>query len=128
LSKLALLLALVSASALAQHMEPGQWEFVSEVALPGLPPQQSASSACLDREQARDPMQWSQGARLPSDCRVATLKLGPDHSAWQLECPVSAMRGAGRATISRNSMQSELKMTGGVTTKTRGRRLGPCKP
>lgn len=109
-------------------MEPGQWEFVSEVALPGLPPQQSASSACLGREQARDPLQWSQGARLPSDCHVATLKLGPDHTSWELECPASAMRGAGQAQISRNSMQGELKMTGGVVTKTRGRRLGACKP
>lgn len=109
-------------------MEPGQWEFVSAAGLPGMPPQQAASSACLSREQARDPLQWSQGARLPSDCRVATLKLGPDHTSWALECPVSAMRGAGRAQISRNSMQSELKLTGGVTTKTRGRRVGPCKP
>jgi hypothetical protein len=38
------------------------------------------------------------------------------------------MRGAGRAQISRNNMSSELKLTGGVLTKTRGRRLGPCKP
>jgi Protein of unknown function (DUF3617) len=123
-----LLLALSSAAAQAQHMQPGQWAFVATVALPGLPPQQSASGACLDREQARDPMQWSQGARLPSDCRVAMLKLGPDHASWELDCPASAMKGAGRAQISRNSLQSELKMTGGVVYSTRGRRLGPCKP
>jgi Protein of unknown function (DUF3617) len=128
LRKFILLLAFFSARAQAQHMEPGQWEFVSEVALPGLPPQQSAAAACLDRDQARDPLNWSQGTRLPSDCRVATLKLGPDHTSWELDCPASGMRGAGQAQISRNSMQSELKMTGDAATKTRGRRLGPCKP
>jgi hypothetical protein len=37
------------------------------------------------------------------------------------------MRGAGRAQISRNNMSSELKLSGGVRTRTRGLRLGPCK-
>jgi hypothetical protein len=73
-------------------------------------------------------MHWSPGARLPGDCRVGTLKLGPDAHAWDLECPVSGMRGAGKAQMSRASLHSELTMSGGVTTKTRGRRLGPCKP
>ena len=110
-------------------MEPGEWEFVSEIAMPGLPrPQQSGYRACLTPEQARDPMYWGGGAQVPSDCRVATLKLGPDYTSWTLACPASNMRGAGRAQISRNSMSGELKLTGGVGTKTRGRRLGPCKP
>lgn len=126
---LVVMLAFFAASAHAQRMEEGEWEFVSEIAMAGLPrPQQSASSACLSREQARDPLHWTPGARLPSDCRVSTVKLGPDATSWELECPVSGMRGAGKAQVSRGSMSSELKMTGGVATKTRGRRLGPCKP
>ncbi|MDH5578787.1 MAG: DUF3617 domain-containing protein [Betaproteobacteria bacterium] len=125
----ALLLALFAASAHAQRMEAGEWNFVSEIVMPGLPrPQQSASTACLSREQARDPLHWSPGARLPSDCSVGTVKLGPDATSWELECPQSGMRGAGKAQISRGSMSSELQMTGGVRTKTRGMRLGPCKP
>lgn len=113
----------------AQSLEPGEWEFVSEIAMAGLPrPQQSATVMCLSLEQARDPLHWSPGARLPSDCRVSTLKLGPDATSWELECAVSGMRGAGKAQISRGGMNSELQMTGGVRTKTRGRRLGPCKP
>jgi hypothetical protein len=124
-----LLLAVFSAGAQAQRMEEGEWNFVSEIVMPGLPrPQQSASTACLSREQARDPLHWSPGARLPSDCRVGTLKLGPDATSWELECPRSGMRGAGKAQISRGSMSSELKMSGGVATKSRGQRLGPCKP
>lgn len=110
-------------------MEPGEWEFVSEIAMPGLPrPQQSGYRACLTPEQARDPMYWGRGAQVPSDCRVTTMKLGPDYTSWELECPASNMRGAGRAQISRNSMSSELQLTGGVRTKTRGQRRGACKP
>jgi hypothetical protein len=126
---LLVLLALAATSAQAQRMEPGEWEFVSEIAMPGLPrPQQSGYRACLSAGQARDPLYWGRGAQVPSDCRVATMKLGPDDTSWELECPASGMRGAGRAQISRNSMSSELKLTGGVHTKTRGRRLGPCNP
>jgi hypothetical protein len=126
---LLLLLALVATSAQAQRMEAGEWEFVSEIVRPGLPrPQQSGYRACLSAEPARDPMYWGRGAQVPSDCRVATLKLGPDYTSWELECPASSMRGAGRGQISRNNMSSELKLTGGVVTKTQGRRLGPCKP
>jgi len=126
---LALALVLVSLPALAQRMEEGEWEFVSEIATPGLPrPQPSGYRACLTREQARDPMYWGRGAQLPSDCRVSTLKPGPDSTSWELDCPASGMRGAGKAQISRGSMQSELRLSGGVHTKTRGRRLGPCDP
>jgi hypothetical protein len=126
---LALVLALAASSAYAQRMEDGEWEFISEIAMPGLPrPQLSGYRACLTREQAKDPLFWGRGAQMPSDCRVTTLKLGPDTTSWELDCPASNMRGAGRAQISRASMSSEVKLTGGVVTKTRGRRLGPCKP
>jgi hypothetical protein len=126
---LLVLLAFFAASAHAQRMEEGEWEFVSEIAMPGLPrPQQSGYRACLTREQASDPLYWGRSATVPSDCRVGTLKLGPDYTSWELECPASNMRGAGRAQISRNNMSSELKLSGGVATKTRGRRVGPCNP
>lgn len=126
---LLLLLACVATAAHAQRMEEGEWEFVTEIATPGLPrPQQAGKQACLTRDQARDPLHWAGATRLPSDCRVGTLKLGPDVTAWDLECPASGMRGAGRAQISRNSMSSELELTGGIRTKTRGQRLGPCTP
>jgi hypothetical protein len=126
---LVLALAFVTAGAHAQRMDEGEWAFVSEIAMPGLPrPQQSASRACLTREQARDPLFWSPGARLPADCRVTTVKLGPDATSWALDCPASGMRGAGKAQLSRGSLSSELQVTGGLRTKTRGQRLGPCTP
>jgi len=124
-----LLLAFAAASVHAEKMEEGEWEFVSEIDVPGLPrPQQSGYRDCLTREQARDPLYWGRSARVPADCRVTTVKLGPEYTSWELDCPTSNLRGAGRAQISRTGMSSELKLSGGVATKTRGRRLGPCKP
>jgi hypothetical protein len=123
------LLALASSSAIAQSLAPGEWEFVSDIAMPGLPrPQQSASLACLAREQAKDPMHWGRGAHLPSDCRVVSQKLGPEATSWQLECPASGMKGAGKAQIGSSTMTSELQLSGGVRVQTRGQRRGPCKP
>ena len=126
----ALALALASSGAVAQQVEPGEWDFVTDVAMPGLPrPQQSGLRTCLSREGARDPLRWS-AHRLPSDCRVATLKLGPDTVSWELECPGSGMRGKGNARLGKGSMQAETQLGGGASvdmrTKTQGRRLGPC--
>ena len=122
-----LALAFVAGAAHAQRMEPGEWEFVSEVGLPGMPSQQTAYRQCLTAEQARDPMAWNRGQRLPADCQVSE-KLGPGSMSWEIECPSSGLRGAGKAQLSAASMSSELTMSGGVTTKTHGNRVGPCKP
>ena len=122
-----LALALAAVSAHAQRMDAGEWEFVSEVALPGMPPQQTAYRSCLTAAQARDPLSWDPSQRLPSDCQVSE-KLAPGGVSWEIECPTSGMRGAGKAQFSASSASSELKMTGGVVTKTRGNRVGPCKP
>ena len=126
----ALALALASSGAAAQQVEPGEWDFVTDVGMPGLPrPQQSGLRTCLTREGARDPLRWS-AHRLPADCRVATLKLGPDTVSWELECPGSGMRGKGNARLGKGSMQAETQLGGGASvdmrTKTQGRRLGPC--
>jgi hypothetical protein len=126
------LLALASPGAAAQQVEPGEWDFVTDVTMAGLPrPQQSGLRTCLTREGARDPLRWS-AHRLPSDCRVATLKLGPDTVSWELECPGSGMRGKGNARLGKGSLQAETQLGGGASvdmrTRTQGRRLGPCTP
>jgi hypothetical protein len=123
-------LSLSAASAFGQQVEPGEWDFVTDVAMPGLPrPQQSGLRTCLTREGTRDPLRWS-AHRLPSDCRVASMKLGPDTVSWELECPGSGMRGKGNARLGKGSMQAETQLGGGASvdmrTKTQGRRLGPC--
>lgn len=129
MKRLVLLLALAPGLAMAQSLEPGEWEFVSDIAMPGLPrPQQSGYRACLTREQAKDPMFWGRGAHLPSDCRVVSQKLGPSTTSWQIECPASGMKGAGKAQVGTANMTSELQLSGGIRTQTRGQRRGPCNP
>ena len=128
---LAAALIAVSWAAHAQQIEPGEWEFVTEIAVPGLPrPQQAGMRICLTRDQARDPLKWTADGSQPSDCRVTSLKLGPDTASWAMECPESGMRGAGKARIGQGSLEAEMQIGGGnsveMRTKTQGRRLGPC--
>lgn len=122
---------LICGSAEAQQVEPGEWDFVTDVAVPGLPrPQQAGIRTCLTRETARDPLRWS-AHPLPSDCRVASMKLGPDAVSWEMDCPASRMRGVGKARMGAASLTAETQLGGGASvdmrTKTQGRRLGPCQ-
>ena len=115
---------------LAQQVDPGEWEFVTDVTMPGLPrPQQAGMRICLTRDMAREPLRWS-AHPLPADCRVATMKLGPDAVSWEMDCPQSRMRGAGKASFGRGSLTAETQLGGGASvdmrTRTQGRRLGPC--
>jgi len=123
-------LSLGSASAFGQQVEPGEWDFVTDVTMPGLPrPQQAGLRTCLTREGTRDPLRWS-AHRLPSDCRVASMKLGPDSVSWEMDCPDSRMRGSGKARTADSSLTAETQLGGGASvdmrTKTQGRRVGPC--
>ena len=119
----------------AQQLEPGEWDFVTTIAVPGLPrPQQSGYRSCLTREQAKDPLQWGRNPQQPADCHVTTLKLGPDSTSWEMQCPSSGMRGVGTARFGRGSMESEVRLGSAsgssmqMRTKTSGRRLGDCNP
>jgi len=130
----ALALTAACCSAQAQQLEPGEWDFATTVTAPGLPkPSATGYRTCITREQSRDPTRWGSNPQQPADCRVTTLKLGPDSTSWDMECPGSGMRGAGKARFGRGSMESEVQLgspRGGVDLrmKTSGRRLGPCKP
>jgi hypothetical protein len=129
---LAFLLAL-ALPALGQAMEPGEWEFQIVVTAPGMPkPQPMAYRHCVTAEQAKDPLRWGGNPSQPTDCRITTLKKGPDAVSWKMECPSTGMNGVGSARFGRGSMQSETQVGGGssadLRTRATGRRLGPCKP
>jgi hypothetical protein len=54
--------------------------------------------------------------------------------AWDMACPSSNMTGRGSVRMGRGTMESEMQMRGehkgqkiDMTTRTTGRRLGPCK-
>lgn len=130
---LAWALVVVAGGALAQQLEPGEWEFSTSLNAPGMPrPTPTGYRSCITREQAKDPMRWGANPNQPADCRARTLKLGPDSVSWEMECPSSGMRGTGKARIGRGSMESETQIGTGrsveLRTRTQGRRLGPCQP
>lgn len=128
----ALALNLACGGALAQQLEPGEWEFSTSLSAPGMPrPTPTGYRTCISKEQARDPMHWGANPNQPADCRATMLKLGPDSVSWEMECPGSGMRGTGKARIGRGSVESETQVGTGrsvdLRTRTQGRRLGPCK-
>ena len=131
--KVILALVLLAATpALAQVMEPGEWEFQIVITAPGMPkPQPLAYRHCVTKEQANDPLRWGGNPSQPTDCQVTTLKKGPGTSSWKMSCPGTGMTGTGSARFGRGSMESETQVGGGnsidLRTKTTGRRLGPCK-
>ena len=130
---LALLVLAVAAPALSQALEPGEWDFATTTTAPGLPKAVSTGyRTCITKEQSRDPMRWGSNPQQPADCRVTTMRLGPDSTSWDMECPGSGMRGAGKARFGRGGMESEVQLgsaAGGIDLrmKTSGRLLGPCK-
>lgn len=125
----------VSASGVqAQQLDPGEWDFATTATAPGLPrPTSTGVRVCITQEQSKDPLRWGSSPQQPADCRVTTLRLGPDTLGWEMECPGSGLRGAGKARFGRGSMESEVQLgssVGGIDLrmKTSGRRLGPCQP
>lgn len=129
---LAITLACFAVGALAQQLEPGEWEFSTSLSAPGMPrPTPTGYRTCITQEHAKDPMRWGANPSQPADCRATTLKLGPDSVSWEMECPGSGMRGTGKARMGRGGMESETQIGSGrsveLRTSTTGRRLGPCK-
>jgi len=121
--------------ALAQAIEPGEWEFTSTTNSPMLPkPQTVVVKQCVKPEDARNPERWMGRQDGKSDCEFTHGKKGPDTVTWEMSCPKSNMRGSGSARIGRGTLQSEMHMSGEMRgqrfemrTQMSGRRLGPCK-
>ena len=134
---LAALMFCFSVSALAQGLEPGEWQFNTTMTSPMMPqPQASTFTRCIRKEEAEKPEKWMGGdGKTEADCKVNTTKKG-DGYAWELSCPKSNMRGTGVARIGRGTMESEQKMSGDMQgggqkfemlIKMTGKRLGACK-
>jgi hypothetical protein len=129
-----LLLIAVCAPALAQEMEPGEWEFVTSMTMPGMP--QAAHTythkRCVTKED-QDPSRWKDKAEAKSDCKVSPSKKSGGTVSWEVSCPSQGMRGTGTARLARTTMDSEMRVAGDkggqkfeMVTKTTGKRLGAC--
>ena len=127
------MLAFATLAANAQQMEPGEWEFTNTMSSPALPqPQTMTMKQCVTSKMAGDPAGWQ--PRPESDCTVTPKGKSGDSVSWEISCPKSGMKGSGTARLGKGTVESETKMTMSgqgqnfdMTTKTRGRLLGPCK-
>ena len=132
---LAALCSLASEGAMANEIDPGEWEFTSVSTsrlLPG--PQQASFKRCIRPEEARNPDKWMAEPSQTGDCRVTPGKKDADTYTWTILCPRGNIRGAGSARLSRSSLEGETNMTGelqgqkfDIRTRVTGKRLGPCK-
>jgi hypothetical protein len=132
---LALALAAACAPALAEQMEPGEWQFDSIMTSPMIPkPQVSTSTRCVKPEEAADPDKMMAKPQEQGDCKITPSKPSADTYAWEMSCPKSGMKGSGIARYGRDTLEGEVKMSGeaygrkiDMTTKISAKRLGPCK-
>jgi hypothetical protein len=126
-----LILFAMCAPALAQEMEPGQWEFTTAMSMPGMPqPQTMTNARCITKEDS-DPSRWAD--KRQGDCKVSPSKKSGSTYTWEVSCPSSGMRGTGTARVTRSTVDSELRITGDgggkpfeMVTTTKGKRLGAC--
>jgi hypothetical protein len=132
---IAAMLAAICAPALAQQLDPGEWQFDTIISSPAMPkPQSSTFTRCVKVEEAADPSKWGGKPPAQSDCATTPGRKSSDSYAWEVSCPKSGMKGKGSARFGRGTVQSEMRMTGemqgrkfDVLSKTSGKRLGPCK-
>ncbi|HEX2199462.1 MAG TPA: DUF3617 family protein [Burkholderiales bacterium] len=110
---LAALLVAAPASALAQALEPGEWEFTSTTRSPMLPKPQSVNmKQCVKEEDAGNPERWMGRQDGKSDCTFTHGKKGPDTLTWEMSCPKSNMRGSGSARIGAGTLDSDMQLSG----------------
>ena len=127
------MIALACVAAHAQKMEPGEWEFTNTTTSPKQPkPQTMTMKRCLTKEDVSDPAHFQ--GKPDADCKVTQKGKKGDRYAWEMSCPKSGVKGTGTTRYSKGTIDSEAKITASskgqpieMATKTKGRRLGPCK-
>jgi hypothetical protein len=123
----------LSSPALAQKVEPGEWQIVSTVSSPLFPkPETKTERHCVKKEEVDDPKNWM--GQMAPDCKVTPGKQTADSYSWQVSCPKTGMRGRGTLRWTRTTMEIDMETAGTVQgrkfemrSKVAGKRVGPCK-
>jgi len=132
--RIALLAFLLAAMpALAQKVEPGEWQITSTVTGAMFPkPQIRTEAHCMTKGDVDDPKRWL--GQMGADCTVTPTKQGADHYSWTVACPKSAMRGSGNMRWTRTTMDIDMDLASEkqgkkveMRSKVSARRVGPCK-
>lgn len=130
------LLLAVSCPAVAQSLEPGEWEFNAVTSSPLFPGGQSmVFKRCIKKEDAENPERWMARHNQTAECKLTPGEKTADSMKWEMSCPRTNMHGSGIARITGpGTLESELRMTSEfqghriqMNTRTTGRRLGPCQ-
>jgi hypothetical protein len=130
------LLLAVPCPALAQSLEPGEWEFNAVTSSPLFPGGQSmVFKRCIKKEDAEHPERWMARQNETGECKLTPGEKTANSMKWEMSCPRTNMRGSGIARLTGpGTVESELRMTSEfqghriqMNTRTTGRRLGPCQ-
>jgi hypothetical protein len=125
-----------SAPSFAQSVEPGEWEFNAVTSSPLFRKGQTmVFKRCVTPEDAANPERWMARQSEKGECKLTPGEKTPTSMRWDMSCPRTKMSGSGIARITGpGTVESDLQMTGEfqghrihMSTRTTGRRLGPCK-
>jgi len=128
-----LALAALGAHSAEPRMQPGLWEFSSTMTTPNAPkPQTATIKQCITDKEVKNPA-LLQG-KPNKDCKVTPKTKSGDAYSWEMVCPNTGMKGSGTVRYGKGTLEGETKMTAAskgqpveITTKMKGRRIGPCK-
>ena len=130
------LLLFTSGAAFAQGLEPGEWEFNAVTTSPLVSgAQNNVFKRCIRKEDAENPERWMAQQSATGPCQLKPLERTADSMKWEVSCPKTNSRGNGVARLTGpGTVESELQMTTEIqgyriqtSTRTTGKRLGPCK-
>lgn len=110
-------------------MNEGQWEMTIETEMKGMPMKMPPTifTQCITKQ---DPVPQSQ--QPGQQCAAKDVVTDGNTVTWTIECdtPGGKSTGKGKVTYDKDSMQGSMTMSVQgmeMTTRFKGRRLGPCQ-
>ena len=126
-----LLLALLGTAALADGVEPGNWQISVSTQIGGQDrPLSGAQTTCLTEADARDPSRVLGGTS--GTCEFSNRNDDGSTFSFDVSCTGALpMKGKGTVRYTPDTMDGDLDLTDdkggfGMRTSVKGRRLGPC--
>lgn len=122
--------AIVCAPAIAQNVEPGEWQLTSTTISSDLPkPEVDTEKVCLTKEDVDDQNRLM--GELAPGCKRTMGKKSGDSLSWTDSCPQAGVSGSGTMRWTRTTVELDITLVAPDKTKIRtkisGKRLGPCK-
>lgn len=134
LATAALVAALPAQAGDGLRLEPGEWEFTSQVNMPVGPahPPQTRRECLVEPEVTPDHF----NAQNTANCTFSDVKTSKSEMSWTMHCPSpdGKVTGKGRVTSTGKTLAGKIAMTVAVENNAmrmdvawQGKRLGPCE-